>query len=31
MLKVMAVLRTNSELEDKTVQKWEKFAAVARN
>jgi len=30
-VKVMAVLRTDSELEDKTVRKWEKFAAVARN
>ena len=29
--KVMVVLRTDSELEDKTVRKWEKFAAVARN
>jgi len=29
--KVMAVLRTDSELEDKTVRKWEKIAAVARN
>ena len=29
--KVMAVLRTDSELEDKTVQKWEKFAVVATN
>ena len=30
-MKVMAVLRTDSELEDKTVWKWENFAAVARN
>ena len=29
--KVMAVLRTNSELEDKMVRKWEKFVVVARN
>ena len=29
--KVMAVLRTDFELEDKTVRKWEKFAAVAIN
>jgi len=29
--KVMALLRTDSELEDKTVRKWEKFMAVARN
>jgi len=29
--KVMAILRTDSELEDKTVRKWKKFAAVARN
>ena len=29
--KVMAVLRTDSELEDKTVRKWEKFTVVARN
>jgi len=27
----MAVLRMDYELEDKTVRKWEKFAAVARN
>jgi hypothetical protein len=30
-VKVMAVLRTDSELEDKTVRKWENFAAVAKN
>ena len=29
--KVIAVLRTDSELEDKTVRNWEKFPAVARN
>ena len=27
----MAVLRTDSELDDKTVRKWENFAAVAIN
>ena len=29
--KIMAVLRTDTELEDKIVRKWEKFAAVAIN
>jgi len=29
--KVMAILQTDSELEDKTIRKWKKFAAVARN
>ena len=30
-VKVMAILRTDYKLEDKTVRKGEKFAAVARN